>query len=118
MPKFPRERRLRKQREFDAVYGSGVYAADHLLVINGMPRDDQQLRLGLSVSRKVGNAVQRNRWKRLIRDAFRCCTPQLPVGWDIVVRPKKGAEPDRSQIEKSLLNLTRRLRARRGPSSS
>jgi ribonuclease P protein component len=115
MPKFPRQRRLRKQREFDAVYDSGVYAADQVLVINGLARDDQQLRLGLSVSRKVGNAVVRNRWKRLIRDAFRCCTPQLPEGWDIVVRPKKGAEPNRSQIEKSLLNLAKRWRARRGP---
>ena len=94
------------------VYGSGLYVADDMLVINGVRRPGAPTRLGLSISKKVGNAVQRNRWKRLIRDAFRCCRCQLPTGWDCVVRPKRGAKPDRSQIERSLVSLVRRMQKR------
>lgn len=111
--RFSRDCRVRTPREFEAIYASGIYSADHLLVINALPRPDSQRRLGLSISKKVGNAVVRNRWKRLIRESFRCAGSKLPNGWDIVIRPKRGAVPDRFQIEQSLLNLMRRLENRR-----
>lgn len=110
--RFPRALRVRFASEFAKVYGSGLYVADDTLVINGVRRPGAPTRLGLSISKKVGNAVQRNRWKRLIRDAFRCCRCQLPTGWDCVVRPKRGATPDRSQIERSLVSLVRRMQKR------
>ena len=68
---FPRERRVRKKAEFDRVYAGDAFAADPMLVVRGVPNGLPQTRLGLSVSRKVGNAVVRNRWKRRIREAFR-----------------------------------------------
>ncbi|MFM2092915.1 MAG: ribonuclease protein component, partial [Planctomycetota bacterium] len=59
-------------------------------------------------------AVTRHRWKRLIREAFRLSRTQLPVGFDLVVRPKRGAHADFDRIAKSLPRLAN-LIARRSP---
>ncbi len=66
-------------------------------------------RLGLSVSKKVGNAVIRNDWKRRIREAFRLQRTELAVGMDLVFRPKAGAKCDFAAIYKSLPELARRI---------
>lgn len=110
---FPKVLRLRHDREFSRVYASKVYIADGVLVINACRSADPQTRLGLSVSKKVGNAVTRNRWKRLIREAFRLSQSHLPTGWDLVVRPKRGAIPQFQAITQSLRSLAERLDRRR-----
>ncbi len=106
---FPKKVRLRTQYDFDAVYQSKHFAADGVLVIHATRNGTNQTRLGLSVSRKVGNAVVRNHWKRRIRESFRRQLPDLPVGLDIVVRPRKGAEYDFDAISQSLRKLCLRL---------
>ena len=109
---FGRELRIRKQADFDRVYAARLYAADDVLVVNGCPNELPHPRLGLSVSKKVGNAVARNRWKRLIREAFRLSREQLPAGIDLVVRPQKGAEPEFDAICRSLPALAARIAKR------
>lgn len=109
MPSFPRYFRLRKQADFDRVYQARLFAADDVLVVNGLASGLEYSRLGLSVSKKVGNAVVRNRWKRLIREAFRLAREQLPPGLDLVVRPQKGAAADFDAIQRSLPQLARRI---------
>ena len=112
MPKFGRDLRLRKPAEFDRVYKARVYAADDVLVINGDASGLDHTRLGLSVSKKVGTAVVRNRWKRLIREAFRLLQAELPAGIDLVVRPQKGAAPVFAAICRSLPALAARIAKR------
>ncbi len=107
--RFPKTARLLRQAEFDAVYQGDAFAADDVLVIKAVQNGLQVSRLGLSVSKKVGNAVVRNHWKRRIREAFRKQRSQLPVGMDLVVRPKRGAACDYDAIFLSIEKLVARL---------
>ncbi len=106
---FPKSARLLKSLEFKRVYDGSLFAADDTLVIKAVPNESGQLRLGLSVSRKVGNAVVRNRWKRRIREAFRRHRGELMLGLDIVVRPKRGGVCDSEKIDLSIKKLLARI---------
>lgn len=106
---FPKSARVRKQADFDAVYRDAVHAADDVLVAQAVRNGKERTRLGLSIGRKVGNAVVRNRWKRAIREVFRKSVQQFPVGLDIVVRPRKGAELSYAAVERSLPRLVARI---------
>jgi len=109
---FPRELRLRTAGDFARVYARKAHAADDVLVINAVKNGLHTSRLGLSVSRAVGGAVVRNRWKRLIRDAFRRAQDQITQGLDLVVRPRRGAQPDHGAIGQSLVRLSSQLARR------
>jgi len=104
--------RIRKQADFERVYQARLFAADDVLVVNGAPNGLHHSRLGLSVSRKCGTAVVRNRWKRLIREAFRLSRAQLPAGIDFVVRPQQRAVAEFAAICRSLPALARRVTKR------
>lgn len=106
---FPKSARLLKSVDFQRVYTGSAFVADDTLVIKAVPNEICQLRLGLAVSRKVGNAVVRNHWKRRIREAFRQQRSDIPIGLDIVVRPKRGAICDSQMIHLSLQKLLVRL---------
>ena len=86
---FPRSHRLSGRLAFAAVYDAKEKSARGPLAIFSRPNGLPHPRLGLSVSRRVGNAVRRGRIKRLIREAFRSAQHDLPVGYDsvVVVRP-------------------------------
>lgn len=105
---FPRERRVLRGVDFERVFATKAYAADGVLVVSAGRAADGRTRLGLSVSRKVGNAVVRNRWKRLIREAFRRQKDLLPTGVDLVVRPRAGAAAEYAAVFRSLSHLAQR----------
>ena len=115
--RFPKSVRLLSQSDFDSVYQSDVFAADDFLVIRANRNELGITRLGLSVSRKVGNAVVRNRWKRLIRQAFRVQRLDLPQGLDLIVRPRKGAACELDGITQSIGRLAQRVDRKLGNSA-
>jgi ribonuclease P protein component len=78
--------RLSRSADFDRVFRHGRSHAGRELVLYVFPRGESDApRLGLSVSRKVGGAVQRNQVKRLLREAFALESGRLPAGTDVVV---------------------------------
>jgi ribonuclease P protein component len=118
--RFPARFRLRDGREFAAVYQARTTAGDGCLLVYGRPNDAGHARLGMSVSRKVGKAVVRNRWKRLLREAFRTSPARLPAGLDLVVIPRAAEPPPLEAIRDSLVKLSHDVRRRwdrRGPRS-
>ena len=90
---FPGHYHLRRPADFQSVYRSGAKRLSHGLVVYRLPNSCGHPRLGLSVSRKFGGAVQRNRLKRLIREAVRLNRVSWKIGGaDIVVIARKGAK--------------------------
>ncbi len=93
----PRARRARLTRsgDFDAVYRRGRSAAGRHLVVYAFRRDDsagtEPARLGVSISKKVGGAVERNRLKRVLREQFAPISATVPYGMDLVVIARPGA---------------------------
>lgn len=88
---FPRAMRLSGERAFAAVFEARCRKNAGPLAVSGRPNELRHNRLGLSVSRRLGGAVERNRIKRRLREAFRLSQHQQPAGYDIVivVRPHK-----------------------------
>ena len=83
--------RLTRSAEFDAVYRRGSSAASRHLVVYAFPSERDEARVGIAVSRKVGNAVVRNRLKRQLREAFDALDP-TPVGLDVVLVARPGLD--------------------------
>jgi ribonuclease P protein component len=87
---FPREARLVRRGEFDAVYRAGKRrSSSHFTVFfraNQLPVS----RFGFSIKKALGGAVVRNRIRRRVREIVRCHCMEMPVGWDIVIHPKNS----------------------------
>ena len=114
---FLPEYHIRRKDDFDRVYRRRATASDGRLLVFACHNGLSHARMGLSVSRKVGNAVKRNRWKRLIREAFRLTRDELPQGVDMVIIPRQSVEPELHQLIETLPRLAGRVASKLNRSS-
>lgn len=106
---FPRRLRLTHAREFDAVYKAKVQRQRGPLTLYALPNSLTYSRLGLSVGKRIGGAVARNRLKRLLREAFRLTQRGLPVGasggYDLILIPRPHHRLSLDDYKQLLLEL-------------
>ena len=99
---------IKKNDEFKTVYECGKSYANKYLVMYVHRNDKSKNRLGISVSKKVGNSVVRHRIARLLRESFRLNDEKFHSGWDIVVVARQGAKGrNYFEIESAVLHLAK-----------
>ena len=104
-----RSESLKKNQDFKVVYQNGTSYANRLLVMYVLKNQHKKNRLGISVSKKVGNSVVRHRLTRLIRESYRLNEAEFENSLDIVVVARPQAK-DRTyqEIESAFLHLARK----------
>ncbi|MFI4876215.1 MAG: ribonuclease P protein component [Blastopirellula sp. JB062] len=107
---FGKEKRLLRKSQFDRAFAGKCSAADGILIVYVAANEGLGKRIGLVVSKKVGNAVRRNRWKRRLREAFRIQQARLPEDCDLIVIPRAAVEPPFERLCRSLADTARRAR--------
>ncbi len=110
--RFLQTQRLKTPAEFEAVYQRRCKASDGVLLLFALQQNRPITRLGLSVSRRQGGAVVRNRLKRLLREAFRLVQHELPPGLDLIAIPQGIANASLAGYQQSLTRLSAKLARR------
>jgi ribonuclease P protein component len=102
-----KELRIKKNKEFQAAFQHGHSFANRQFVIYSLKKEGQDyFRIGLSVSKKIGNAVTRNRIKRYLRQSIFELNDQLAPGNDyVIIARKPAAEMDVFEVKKSLTHV-------------
>jgi ribonuclease P protein component len=101
---------LRRRSDFRRIHAQGQRKGDALLQVRVSPTPPQvprtsPIRLGILVSKKFGGAVERNRFKRIVRAAMREIGEELQPGWDILVLPRASQEAKSPEIRDALRRL-------------
>lgn len=101
---------LKKNKDYKNVYNRGKSVADRHLVIYFLANNTEYCRLGFTVSKKIGNAVKRNRIRRLFREACRINSRHFTGGFDMVLLARRhDGSLKYHQVEESLLRLLKKV---------
>jgi len=112
---FPRAEHLRRPVDFKRVYERRRSVSDDWLIVYACENQLPHLRLGLSVSRKVGPAVHRNKLRRLYKEAFRLTRSAMPAGLDLVLIPRKKDIPTLDALKTALPRLVNQVARKLSP---
>jgi ribonuclease P protein component len=107
--RFRKSERLRSPADFARVYAFRCVARTRHLTVFAAPGKGEALRVGFSVSKKHGNAVVRNRLKRLLREAFRLSRNELPGGLDLVLIPVDAQMSELGELQTALVQSAAKL---------
>ena len=101
---------LRKQADFDRLYKKGTSAGDRYVVIFAMPNGLEITRLGFLASKKVGNSVERNRARRLMKESYRLFNKEIPTGLDIIFIARNTiSERKQDEVERSMRSAWKKI---------
>ena len=103
--------RVTRRKDFSRLFEEGRRATDDVLTLYALRNDLPQgrSRTGVAVGKRHGHAAERNRVKRLCREAFRLTRRSLPEGWDFMIVPRAGTEATLENLSQSIAALGRRL---------
>ncbi|MBC8202695.1 MAG: ribonuclease P protein component [Planctomycetes bacterium] len=96
---------MTKKSEFESVYGSRQCRRTDCMMFHAKENNLNCSRIGVSIPKRVGNAVVRNTLKRRLREAFRLLQHTIPAGYDLVVTVHKNGNPSRNELEALLLSV-------------
>lgn len=109
---FTKAQHLRAKADFERVYAKRVKAADGRILVFAARNDKPLTRIGLSVSKKHGCAVVRNRLKRLLREAFRLVQHDVPSGLDLILIPLSKDRANLAEFQEGISKISRKLARR------
>lgn len=109
MTRFRPAEHVRKRADFELIYKTGIKRSGRLMTLFALAREGGTARLGIAATRKMGAAVERNRAKRLVREAFRHAKPEAAV--DVVVVPRRDIlDASFERIQTEFSNLLKKSR--------
>jgi len=106
---FPKWRHLRSSQDFARIYELKLRAGDDFLLLFGAPNELGHTRIGLSVSKRHGNSVQRHRLRRLIREGYRLAQHDVVEGWDLICIPRADSGATTDDFRRSFIKLSGKL---------
>jgi len=107
--RFRPHEHLRRPSDFRRVYDARRSASNDWLIVYAAPNERSYSRLGMSVSRKYGGAVQRNRLRRLYRESYRLSRAKLPTGLDLVLIPRGTSAPTLADLLEAMPKLIEKV---------
>jgi len=106
---FGRTLRVSDKATISRLFTQGRRKSDYLLTLLALPNGLPHCRCMIAVTKRHGNAVHRNRIKRLCREAFRLTQHDLPPGWDLAIVPRSGPKATLERLQRSLTTLAKQI---------